>query len=1081
MTSPTIPEIQLTNGLFMEASAGTGKTYTVAALVAREIALHDSLRISELLITTFTRNAAAELKDRVRRRLIDTAEVLRTGHAPSDDVLGRYLVALGTKESSTERMEANLRRAAVEFDTATVSTIHSVCSKILSIAGLPSGSGSESDSRGVTIKQKVNDFVAAESMRGRLHDPVLIEKLVAQVLSAPDASLWIDPSLDPAVRVHLATMAAEITRIAGLVEMSTRDKPTHDDLLQRAAMVVRDPAYAVALEVIRGRYRIAFVDEAQDTDPLQWDIFRAVIPAVSSEGVLVVVGDPKQSIYRFRGADIGAYVAQRDPQNRISLDRNFRSDEDLVNGLNTLLAGKTYGQGITYEHVGFDPNKAGRRVSGVEPIEVIDIGSASGATAPEVVAANRVAQLLHTARVEDEPIRPSDICVLVKANEIGLALEKRLRNMRIPAVSGGTSSVMASEAAVAVTRLLEALERPRDLGRVRAVMATMFFGRSLLDPALLSMDETNEIDGIADEHDLLVSLGKLLRSEGIAAVRARILAEPACSASILGSDRAERRMTDLNHVVELIHQRSGGSGVDASGALQFLADLSALDSTAEIVSRRVESDSDAVKILTIHAAKGLEFPFVVVADKWNERKAVDNKDGSRTADEKPVAKPVMFLGAPDQHGKRSRLIDVSWVTDGIPSPAARTASEAEDREEMARQFYVAVTRAEHHLTLLLPDETAEKSLAREFVNEDAFGVGTPIPLLQVPAVQPRYSAGSVDTAQATQPFDADTTQTYRRTSFTGITETAEGLAVTHHSPTGGGNDERDVFFDLGRSSADADVPTGVDMPLARIPGGTHTGTVIHEIFENFDPSPEGTQEQFARLVARHASGPSLAPHRGNLVRGLAAAAATNLGPFMHGRSLATIGAADRLAELGFEMGLPELSQNVTVNTVGELLESFLPADDILRDYASELTGPQFRIPLAGLVNGSIDAVLRIDVPGSGPQLYITDYKSNRLDTEEDLRLIDAYHPARLVGPMRHHHYPLQAIIYGVAVHRFLRWRAPHLDSDDVIAGVAYFFVRGMVNNPEFVDEHGCPYGVFQWRAPRGLWAALSDALSGGAQ
>ena len=140
--------------------------------------------------------------------------------------------------------------------------------------------------------------------------------------------------------------------------------------------------------------------------------------------------------------------------------------------------------------------------------------------------------------------------------------------------------------------------------------------------------------------------------------------------------------------------RSGGAGVDPTDALRFLADLSVLDSTAEIISRRVESDSDAVKILTIHAAKGLEFPCVIVADKWNERKAIDNVSDGKKADEKTSRRPVMFLGPPDAQGRRSRLIDVSWVLEGVPSPAARLAAESEDREEMARQFYVAVTRAE---------------------------------------------------------------------------------------------------------------------------------------------------------------------------------------------------------------------------------------------------------------------------------------------------------------------------------------------------------------------------------------------------
>lgn len=1081
MTTLPIEDITLTNGLFMEASAGTGKTYTVAALVAREIALDDSLRISDLLITTFTRNASAELKDRVRRRLIDTAEVLRTGVAPADDHLGRYLVELGKKEDLRKRMESNLRRAAVEFDTATVSTIHSVCTKILSVAGLPSGSGAESDSRKLIVTQKVNDFVAAESVRGRKHDATLIEKMVSQVLSAPDASLWIDPSLDPAVRGHLAGMSASITQIARLVEESTREKPTYDDLLQRAAMVVRDPAHEVALEVIRGRFRIAFVDEAQDTDPLQWDIFRAIIPALSTDRCLVVVGDPKQSIYRFRGADIGAYIAQRDPKNRISLDQNFRSDQDLITGLNSLLDGQTYGFGIGYEPVRYAPKNAGRRIAGVEPIEIIDIGEASGATVPEAVAAQRVAQLLHTARIGTDPVRPSDICVLVKSNAIGLAIEKSLRVLHVPAVSGGTSSVMNSEAAEAVTRLLEALERPRDLGRVRAVMATMFFGRTLLDPALMSLDETDAIDGIADEHQLLVSLARILRAEGIAAVRTRILAEPTCARSVLGSDRADRRMTDLNHVVELIHQKSGGGGVDPSDALMFLADLTELDSTAEIVSRRVESDSDAVKILTIHAAKGLEFPCVVVADKWNEKKATDNKKDGKTADEKKSNHPVMFLGPADAQGRRSRLIDVSWVIDGVPSPTARLAAESEEREELSRQFYVAVTRAKHHLTLLLPGDGAEKSLAREFVNESAFGTGTSIPVVPVPVNQREYSAGAVITAQATAPFTGDTTQTYRRTSFSGITQTAERSTGRSHLPAGGGNDEKPVFFDFGNTVADAGVPEGADMPLARIPGGTHTGTVIHEIFEKFVPSPDGLKEQFEQLVARHAAGPMFAPHRKNLVSGLVAAASTPLGPFMHDLTLASIPARDRLAELDFEMGLADFADNVSVNTIGRVLRDVLAPGDVLHDYSSELTRPEFDIPLAGLINGSIDAVLRINVEGVGTKLYITDYKSNRLDEEDDAQLIDAYHPARLVRAMRHHHYPLQALIYGVAVHRFLRWRAPHLDSDDVIAGVAYFFIRGMVANEKFVDDSGCPFGVFQWRAPRGLWAALSDAMDGGAR
>lgn len=1092
-----IDKLEITNGLFLEASAGTGKTYTVAALVTREIAMDDTLRIGDFLISTFTRNASAELKDRVRRRIIEMAEIVSVGTAVPEDALSKFLC--GQDEPKRQQIVVNLRRAAVEFDTATIGTIHSVCSRILTLAGLPSGNGNEATSTKMLIKQKVNDYVATQAIQMassseatsgvlRPWDAARLAKIVEERISAPDAELWIDPAHTNAAQ--LQQLVHDIHVMVASIHEETQANPTFDDLLRRAAAVIEDPQYAVAVSAIRQKYRMAFVDEAQDTDPMQWSIFRGIIQAISQDSFLVVVGDPKQSIYRFRGADVNAYLEERDVKNLISLDTNFRSDEDMITALNALMDGQNFGNQIDYVKVKSASRNAGSQLSRFRPVEIVNLGDKPKANVPQKVAALRVAELLKHAEFNGKKIALEDVCVLVRANEIGISLERELRSMKIPAVSGGTASVIQSEAAQSLQQLLQALDRPSDMGLVRTAVSSMFFGRSLLDPAVMAHgvaststggegddSAVESMEGIDVEHEFIRALSRIIRKDGIAAVEAQILSHPLCLNSMLRSERAERRLTDLRHLVELIHQESEGKGIEASTALQIIADLESLDATAELVSRRIESDVDAVKILTVHAAKGLEFPIVVVADLWKDKTIGDTK--TKTADERTAKKPPVFLSSQaNAAGKKHRCIDVAWVGEGIPTASARLASEDEALDETKRQFYVAVTRAKHHLSILLPSDQ-EGCVAYSCINSDAIGQeDSLIPIVPIPAkVSPTIPARVVPVS--TQPFNGSTTQTYRRTSFSGISELAAGRSqlVTHAAP-GSGRDEQPDFFGGQVHSAGAEVVPGTTMPLARVPKGTYIGTVIHEIFENFDTSAPSIVDEMTRLVDKHASGPSLLPSRKDLIDGLVLAARTPLGPLMGGASLATIPSRDRLPELSFEMGLAHLSKDIRVKQIGNVLLEMLPANDPLGEYAQMLSGEQFDIPLAGLINGSIDAVLRVKNSEGAEQLFITDYKSNRLDEEDDVRLIDAYHPSRLVRAMEHHHYPLQAILYGVAVHRFLRWKAPVISSDSAIGGVAYFFLRGMVNDPAFVDDQGCPYGVFQWKAPVGLWARLSDLLAG---
>jgi exodeoxyribonuclease V beta subunit len=326
-------------------------------------------------------------------------------------------------------------------------------------------------------------------------------------------------------------------------------------------------------------------------------------------------------------------------------------------------------------------------------------------------------------------------------------------------------------------------------------------------------------------------------------------------------------------------------------------------------------------------------------------------------------------------------------------------------------------------------------------------------------------------------------QSLRRTSFTGITRAQKSLTRKVGAPEydlpGSGNDEDTNPFAPRSRYASPDTPTGVTMPLARLAGGKHVGKVLHRVYELIDTSSFDLRAEVAKTCSLVITGGQLAIERESVIDGVHASLVTPLGAAFADKTLADIGSASRLPELDFEMSVATLAAGVKVSDFGRILTGLLDESDILHPYASQLTHQSFDIDLAGIVNGSIDAVLQTGT-NEQPELWITDYKSNRLDQDGDLQVIDGYRQDRLLEAMVHHHYPLQALIYGAAMYRYLRWRMPDRDDHtNLIKGFSYFFIRGMVglSTPR---EDGRPNGVFTWIAPPGLWQQLSDRLAGDA-
>ena len=1068
-TTLDLPSDDFPHGLVVEASAGTGKTYSVAAIVTIELAEQQDLRIGKILITTFTRNAAAELRDRVRRRLAETADALRQKAGAGDDkVVARLLSGPLTESLASDAEIAarirRLERALVEFDTATITTIHGVCSRILRLAGMEAGALTDADETARIVDEAVNDLVVAHSTA----DHRWQEKKIRPIIEAMRQNPGVKPTIGGELSDHECGLLAEflphLEKAVERIQATMTAAPSYNDLLRIAGELIRERAGLLA--ALKDRFTLAIVDEAQDTDQQQWEFFDRLFPGGDGRR-LISVGDPKQAIYGFRGADVRAYVkhVQKPETVHRSLVVNFRSDQPVLDSLNDAFEGREFGAGIEYQRVDAPKSHQSALIQGMTgSVEFVDLGIATNQSALAKPVLGKVLELLDGARLADKaspdapgsPLAPKDICILVRSGGVGQLIQQTLVRAKIPSVTAGTASVMASSMAFDIRSLLEAMERPSDLGRVRRAAATVFFGHSLAEVGGLSDENSREIELVQDK---LLELSAILVKKGIAALGATIEADEAVMERIAQGQHGERNVTDFLHVIELMDSAGPGKGCSAERALSIFSRLATTDPKHELVARRVESDADAVKIYTIHAAKGLEFPCVIVADLWKE------------PEDRGAKQLAVFY---DEDGQRK--LDLSFAL-GKEWADARQRKREAGIEEAKRLIYVAATRAQHYLAVLVAQAAPNKKT--KITSESILQQTLTLPEMSSPNGRTQLKRALTEDHSTATPLTLapppKVERTFKRMSFTGITS-GRGHGRDHHfDPEGGGYDE--VESTASPSLPALPEPAAVSRDVVDLPAGVAVGRVVHEIFEHVDPTKQPLADEVRRVVEERATSGRLKERHSELIAVVTQTLETPLGGPFGELTFGSIKPEDRLSELTFDMGLASLAEGVKAKAIGELLQAELPKSDILHDYAGMLAGRAFDVPVGGLLTGSIDALLRL--PGSTtdkPRLLIADYKSNKLHKNDMPDPLRAYAPDRLVAAMAEHHYPLQALLYGTAVYRLLRWRLPEADPDACIAGVAYAFIRGMQGPTTPVDEKGHRYGVFAWQAPRGLWKKLSDLL-----
>ena len=1083
----------------LEASAGTGKTFTIAALATRYVA--EGLPLEHLLVVTFTRMATSELRDRVRERMVSaeqglTRALLGVDPDPADDVL--RLLACGP-EDEARRRRLRLARALSDFDAATIATTHGFCQHVL--GGLGVAGDVERDVAFVEDSRYLVDEVVADLYVRFFHRPNHPAKFtLAQALKIgelavgnPDAALMPDNAphdSTPQLRYRLATrVRQEVDRRRRLAAALT-----YDDLLTRLRDTLADPVRGeTACRRLRERYKVALVDEFQDTDPVQWEIMRRAFAEPGS--TLVLIGDPKQAIYSFRGADVYAYLdAAQMAGAQATLEVNRRSDQGLLDAFDALFAGARLGhEGIVYRDVRAAPANAARRMPGPplrvrvlhrddSLVKLTSAGYASLAESRAVIAADLagdvVRLLTSRAEVAGRTVRPGDIAVLVHRNRDALAIRDALDDAGVPAVVNGAGSVFGTPSAQAWLRLLAALERPAASSTARLAALSPFIGWSAERVALAGETEWEDL------HARLHRWAAVLRLRGVAALFETISRMERLDRRVLQRTEGERELTDLRHVGQLLHGVATAEqlGITAlTGWLRERIDEAGEEDDAEDRSRRLESDAEAVQVLTIYRSKGLEFPVVYCPYLWDP--------GYIPEDEPPIFH--------DANGRRT--IDVGG--DGGPDTDTGWAHIVERRGEELRLAYVALTRARHQAVVWWAGTWAvrQSALCRLLFFRDTDGnvrpEGNRTPTdeeaaarfeeldLSVERVDGGAGAVWVDqepggTELAVGRFDRTLDPTWRRTSYSGIT------SGVHEARVGSEEEERRepdevVVVPSAEPAAEEPALRAVPSLLATMPGGADVGTFVHGVLEGADfTAVDLDAELWASLEQTAAREAVDVGDRSLIVDGLAAAVDTPLGPVVGDMRLRDIGRDDRVDELGFELPLrggDTPAGSLAISEIGALLSEHLPVGDPFAGYAPRLSDPLLQNELRGYLSGSLDLVFRT----TDRRYAVVDYKTNWLGVEGEPLSAWHYRPSALLDAMYAAHYPLQALLYTVALHRYLRWRVGGYDPARDIAGVLYLFVRGMVGAETPVVD-GSPCGVFGWRPPASLVQALSDLLDRGA-
>jgi exodeoxyribonuclease V beta subunit len=1149
----------------IEASAGTGKTYTISHLYVRAL-LETDYGVEQILVVTFTNAATQELKGRIRKLIVQVRKYFQDASVDDEQINSLFGAYRFDKRSLFK-----LHKALVNFDEASIYSIHGFCQRVLT--RFPIETGSLLQQQIITDEKDLLRAAMRDYWRQHMIDAEL-QKLewIMQNWSDPDAllqdvmplikvtddlqaltndadifsdqleALWQslrdewDARSDEIRQVLLDNPALNKNRVQPksvahlfdeLVTLFTRDLPyvlpakwellTHEKLthclkanceddrihapffkragefLESHVQWIRQQKTGLLLDVastlkqriddvkkealnisfddlitrlsnalrvnntfltdsITSEYPFAMVDEFQDTDNRQYFIFQTLYQQ-RSDTTLILIGDPKQAIYGFRGADVFTYQrARADTSTQFTLDTNYRSSEHFIGALNHVFQ---YNEDafviddlIEFKRAGFDPGKpkklthngevATPLVGWIYPFTKKPVSKSIAAEYFARVCAQEIAQLLQQGalQIENEPVQAQDLAVLVKTGRQASLIKQQLSERGIGSALVLRDSVFASEQAREITLLLEVLIEPGDIKALNGLLSSDLFGWN--GAQIFNLQRDNE--RLVQMLEQMKAYQLHWQQKGILSMFFLLLKQQGTVLKNSPLMEGERRITNWLHILELLQQQA----IEHASMVQALNWLRKQRQNAEEGidndehQLRLESDSNLVRIVTIHKSKGLEYPIVFLPFMWDVKGARNQPKNYSVHD--PSGHKKMYIHDEEQRER--------WHEENLA--------------EEVRLFYVAMTRARYRCYLGWGNISgAGSSAIAQCLYQDHIGKGKHPRHLDISSEEDYLlpfntinQAGELiqviqqDTAYAPEvrsiqreikltralPFHRRVERKWRISSYSQIASSGQDdhtdrpdYDALQTTPLSSGNDEQIA-----------------ERSRFNFHKGARAGNFLHDLLEHqrFDEAVDKNIIQQACLDYGYETEwlPCLTHWLNDIL---------TCDIRQNGLKLSNLKAHQKISEMEFYMNCNQLRPAE--------LNDFLHRHHYSRP-EQIFTFTEIR----GFIKGFIDLVFEHE-----GQYFVADYKSNFLGAEKQHYTAEACNEA-----MFEHHYHLQYLVYTLALHRYLQHKVQDYDYEKHVGGVYYLFLRGLSQN----DNAG--HGIFFHKPAPEVMRELNDLFEG---